>query len=81
MPIYEYRCDRCGKVLEVFQKKSEPDESLVCPDCGSKKLKKLVSAPARVIMGNRSSAGTTCCGRQERCETPPCSTDGICKRD
>ncbi|KPJ51289.1 hypothetical protein AMJ40_00330 [candidate division TA06 bacterium DG_26] len=80
MPIYEYRCSECGKVMEVFQKQSKPNETVVCPGCGSKKVERLISAPARVIMGN-SHGESTCCGRTERCETPPCSTDGVCRRD
>jgi len=41
MPIYEYGCDACGKVLEVIQKFS--DEPLkTCPDC-SGRLTKLIS--------------------------------------
>ena len=41
MPIYEYGCDACGKVLEVIQKFS--DEPLrTCPDC-SGQLTKLIS--------------------------------------
>ena len=41
MPIYEYGCDTCGKVLEVMQKFS--DEPLkTCPDC-SGPLTKLIS--------------------------------------
>ena len=80
MPIYEYRCDECGRITEVFHKTFESNERIACPHCGSEKLKKLISAPARVIMG-KSSGATTCCGRTERCETPPCSTEGICRRD
>ena len=41
MPIYEYGCDACGKVLEFMQKFS--DEPLkTCPDC-SGQLTKLIS--------------------------------------
>ena len=41
MPIYEYGCDACGKVLEVMQKFS--DEPLkTCLDC-SGQLTKLIS--------------------------------------
>jgi putative FmdB family regulatory protein len=41
MPIYEYGCDACGKVLEVMQKFS--DEPLkTCPEC-SGHLTKLIS--------------------------------------
>ena len=32
MPIYTYRCEKCGKEMELFQKlKARP--SRVCPDC------------------------------------------------
>lgn len=41
MPIYEYQCDECGKVVEAIQKFS--DEPLTeCEECGGK-LKKLIS--------------------------------------
>jgi len=80
MPIYEYRCKECGKVFELFHKGLETGEVSVCPDCGSKRLEKLVSAPAAVIIGGSHSKGTTCCGKTERCDSPPCSTDGTCKR-
>lgn len=79
MPIHEYRCTTCGHVTEIFHKKLEPEEDVVCPHCGSSELEKLISTPARVIMGD-SSRGTTCCGRTERCDAPPCETDGLCKR-
>ena len=32
--------------------------------------------PARRSLGE----GGTCCGRTERCDKPPCSDDGTCKR-
>ena len=32
-----------------------------------------VSRPGR-------NKGKTCCGREERCDSPPCSDDGVCKR-
>jgi putative FmdB family regulatory protein len=81
MPIYEYECEGCGKVVEIFQKGFKPDEPIVCPNCGSDRLKKLLSAPVAVIRGDSSPKGATCCGREERCDIPPCSDDGVCRRD
>jgi len=81
MPIYEYKCEICGKVTEIFFKSQNDNEPLVCVHCGSKKLKKQFSVPGAVIKGSTRPKGTTCCGRDERCDTPPCSGDGICKRD
>ncbi|MDH4222288.1 MAG: zinc ribbon domain-containing protein [candidate division Zixibacteria bacterium] len=80
MPIFEYKCEDCGKVSEVFQLKAKQENTIVCPDCGSNRMKRLMSSPASFVMGS-SSKETTCCGREERCDTPPCSTDGTCKRD
>jgi len=50
MPLYEYACDRCGKVLEVLQKYS--DEPLtVHENCGGA-LEKLISRSAFKLKGS-----------------------------
>jgi putative FmdB family regulatory protein len=50
MPIYEYRCEECGKrssaLLSSF---SSPDP--VCPHCGKPALHRLVSTFATVSSG------------------------------
>jgi len=43
MPIYEYRCRKCGKLFEKIQKVSEGGASLKCPYCGGKKPEKVFS--------------------------------------
>jgi putative FmdB family regulatory protein len=42
MPIFEYRCEKCGQVNEFLVFKKE--EPLSCKQCGSKDLTKLLSA-------------------------------------
>lgn len=79
MPIYEYKCLDCGEVSEIFLR-SLNSESIECPICGSKNLERLLSASYAIRMSS-SVPGRTCCGRTERCETPPCSTEGVCRRD
>lgn len=50
MPIYEYRCSKCGHSLEALQKIS--DEPLkLCPACDQESLQKLVSAPSFRLKG------------------------------
>jgi putative FmdB family regulatory protein len=78
MPIYEYRCLECGKTSEILLRGS--DEGVECTFCGSKNLEKLLSA-SYSIRTSASIPGRTCCGRTERCDTPPCSLDGTCGRD
>ena len=50
MPIYEYQCDRCNELFEIFHKIDE-DSKVACPRClGS--VKKLISAPNFVLKGS-----------------------------
>jgi putative FmdB family regulatory protein len=81
MPIYEYKCMECGKKTEFFQKNLKQKSLITCPFCGSTKMEKLLSSPGAIRMGSATPKGSTCCGRTERCDTPPCSSDGTCRRD
>lgn len=50
MPIYEYRCDKCGHEFETIQKISEaPLET--CPECAENGLRKKVSAAGFRLKG------------------------------
>jgi putative FmdB family regulatory protein len=79
MPIYEYSCRNCGERVEVLVRSSYTVP--LCSHCGSPLLDKLFSIP--YVMGQRShnAGGGTCCGQEERCATPPCSTGGSCRRE
>jgi putative FmdB family regulatory protein len=49
MPLYDYRCDKCGETFEVLQKFS--DEPLqVHENCGGH-VERLISAPALQFKG------------------------------
>ena len=50
MPLYEYKCTKCGGVLEALQKLSDPPLT-VHKDCGGA-LKKLVSPSALHFKGS-----------------------------
>jgi putative FmdB family regulatory protein len=51
MPIYAYRCARCGHELDALQKLSEP--ALVdCPACGEPALAKKLTAPGFQLKGS-----------------------------
>jgi putative FmdB family regulatory protein len=87
MPIYEYRCGNCGERVEVLIRPSTgsgqgPNSGAPsCPECGSPLLEKLFSAPNVISRWGQPSGGGTCCGREERCAAPPCSTGETCGRD
>jgi putative FmdB family regulatory protein len=50
MPLYEYRCQSCGKLLEVLQKISEPPRT-ECPSCGQNALVKQLTAAGFQLKG------------------------------
>jgi len=80
MPIYDFRCPKCGELYEVLLLPSSPDrKALTCPSCGSPNQERLISVPS-VSKGRANAPGTTCCGREERCQAPPCSTGEQCRR-
>ena len=51
MPIYEYRCLECNHQDEHLQKVSEAPLT-VCPSCGKKSYKKLLSAAGFQLKGS-----------------------------
>jgi putative FmdB family regulatory protein len=50
MPIYEYECEACGNRFELIQKFSDPLVE-ICPKCGARKVRKLLSSPAIKFKG------------------------------
>jgi len=49
MPIYEFRCKKCGKQIEVIQKFADKKPTR-CKECGGR-LEKLISSPAIQFKG------------------------------
>lgn len=49
MPIYEYECEACRKVVEMWQSMSEAPLAS-CPDCGGS-VKKIISQSAFHLKG------------------------------
>jgi putative FmdB family regulatory protein len=50
MPVYEYKCEKCGHELEAEQRITEPPLK-TCPRCRAKKLKRLISQTSFVLKG------------------------------
>ncbi len=51
MPTYGYKCTKCGEI-EIFHGISEEDK-VVCPECNSDGLKKLISYGSAIIIAGR----------------------------
>lgn len=80
MPIYEYRCNNCGATSEFLVGIGSKGGALNCKQCESPQLEKMLSI-SHSLKSEKRSPGYTCCGREERCSTPPCSTDGGCRHE
>ena len=50
MPLYEYKCTKCGEQTEILQRVSDPPYNH-CPKCGGD-MKKLISSPAIQFKGS-----------------------------
>ncbi len=48
MPIYQYDCASCDRRVEVFFRSAKAASEPVCPECGSRDLKRVMSRFARV---------------------------------
>ncbi len=59
MPIFEYRCKKCGSKFEKIVLGSSERE-IECPRCHSKDLTKLISAFSSA--GTSRSSGAASCG-------------------
>lgn len=55
MPLYEYRCEGCGKEFEQVQPVSYRAEDTVCPFCHALKATKLMSSFASKVIGDHKT--------------------------
>ena len=64
MPIFEFKCGKCGHNFEELVLSSQFDiDDLTCPKCGSNSAEKQMSVCASNISGSSSSSSLPPCGR------------------
>lgn len=51
MPTYEYKCEKCGNIFEVFQKITD-DPVKTCPECGGKVYRLISGGVGIIFKGN-----------------------------
>ncbi|MFC1866839.1 zinc ribbon domain-containing protein [Thermodesulfobacteriota bacterium] len=57
MPIYEYKCNKCGKIFEQIVFPSDDEDKFECPSCGEKDICRLVSSFSCGSSGDEGSVG------------------------
>lgn len=62
MPIFEFECSSCHGQFDELVRNAEAVKDVVCPNCGSRKIKKKLSTFAsKVSGGGATSAGAAAC--------------------
>ncbi|MGB9867197.1 MAG: FmdB family zinc ribbon protein [Bacillota bacterium] len=72
MPIFEYKCNECGKIFESLERQGELPGRKDCPHCGSSKLTRLLSRFSARSSGGTKIGGSSC----SSCSGGSCSTCG-----
>jgi len=60
MPIYEYRCEECNEHFQVFVRSPSRPAKLICPKCGSDRVKKAVSLLGVSAAASSSTSAASC---------------------
>ena len=75
MPVYDYKCRKCGAIFEKFLRSISAAASIKCEKCGSAKVEKMVTCCAISSGGKSENAGSSksshSCGS---CSSHSCST-------
>lgn len=69
MPIFEYKCKKCGTVFEFLARQGQKPS---CPSCGGRRLEKLVST----FSAGKSRGKRAACGRRQDCGGGGCCCGG-----
>lgn len=72
MPIYEFKCTKCGEFFEVLVMAKDSDDTVNCPKCKSEEFE-------RVLSSTNYSVGSTTKGEKatkqvRNCSSGSCST-------
>jgi len=59
MPIYEFKCDACDLVFEELFRSAGEKRRMQCPQCGTRDVRKLLSA---FRTGGGDGGGSAGCG-------------------
>ena len=73
MPIFEFRCMKCGNVFEMLFTSPNHEADLSCPECHGTNLERVVSTTNYVMGtgkgGKKAKISTKSCGPANSCMT------------
>ncbi len=68
MPLYRYKCEDCGSVMQVLEGVGRDEGELKCGNCGSKNLIRLL--PQSLFVRGKEISESGCCGMTNPCDNP-----------
>ncbi len=68
MPLYRYRCEDCGNIMQVLEGVGRDEGEVKCRNCGSKNLIRLL--PQTLSVKSSETAQGECCGMTTPCDNP-----------
>jgi len=71
MPIFEYRCEDCGKSFELMRSFKEADHTALCSFCKSDKTRRMLS---RFFSHNQNPSSASSSNSCSGCMGGSCST-------
>lgn len=76
MPIFEFKCLDCDEYLEILVMNKKDEVEMVCSQCGSGNLERILSTTNHSVSGGGSSAaGQSGASTQTRsCSSGSCTT-------
>lgn len=75
MPIYEFKCKKCGKIFEILFKRYI-QETPKCPTCESEEVERLLSTFSVPSVTVNSSSSACISNSSKQCST--CCNAGLC---
>ncbi len=58
MPLYEFNCTSCNRSFEELVRSAEAVNEVVCPQCGSRQVRRKISLFASKAVGGGFATGT-----------------------
>ncbi|MEA1958540.1 MAG: zinc ribbon domain-containing protein [Chloroflexota bacterium] len=60
MPLYEYKCEKCGEQFDIRQCYGQDGSKLKCPKCGEANPRKLISGFSTSASSAPADSGRSC---------------------
>lgn len=73
MPIYEFRCLKCGELFEKFFKGFDEETEIKCPKCQSETFERVISRASHIMTsgkgGKKPTIASKSCSSGNECTT------------